>query len=89
MSTNDITGDPLISKPSTDVYRSNYDAIFGKNHSFSVDSIQNKESVEKFLKTNKINYVWVDSKSIFMVRKCKREQLQPIDVLISFVGEDF
>lgn len=89
MSTNDITGDQLISKPATDVYRSNYDTIFGKNHSFYVDSIEDKEAVEQFLKTNKINYAWIDSKSIFMVRKCKREQLSQIDHLISFEGDIF
>lgn len=31
---NDITGDPLISKPTTDSYRSNWDMIFNKKKSF-------------------------------------------------------
>lgn len=30
MATNDITGDKLISKVTTDAYRDNYDLIFGK-----------------------------------------------------------
>lgn len=30
MSKNDITGDSLVSKPSTEAYRNNFDSIFGK-----------------------------------------------------------
>lgn len=29
-SNNDVTGDPLISKPPTDLYRNNWESIFGK-----------------------------------------------------------
>lgn len=28
---NDITGDPLVTKPATEKYRDGWDAIFGKN----------------------------------------------------------
>jgi hypothetical protein len=28
--TNPVTGDKLISKPASDAYKANYDAIFGK-----------------------------------------------------------
>lgn len=34
---NDITGDALISKASTDSYRDNYDRIFGKKNKELVD----------------------------------------------------
>ena len=46
---NDITGDALISRTS-EAYRNNYDAIFGKNGKKNKckekESVENKETVE-------------------------------------------
>jgi hypothetical protein len=46
MSTNDITGDKLISKPST-TYADNWDRIFGKKEFFKEDVEERKKQANE------------------------------------------
>ena len=40
---NDITGDPLITKSTTDAYRNGYDLIWGKKKDQVVETLEVKE----------------------------------------------
>ncbi len=45
-STNDITGDKIATKVNSDLYRSNYDAIFKKSEETKPPEVSNEEPVE-------------------------------------------
>ena len=53
---NDITGDSIVSKPSSQSYRDGWDAIFGNKENTDSDKKHNNEDLIHFLKlsVNKI-----------------------------------
>ena len=46
-STNDITGDSIVSKKSTDAYRENFDRIFKKDNNGTTEKESERSEVEQ------------------------------------------
>lgn len=54
MSTNDVTGDRLVTKPATDAFREHYDQIFRQERKSAVLS---EEEYQKLLDKTEIEYL--------------------------------
>lgn len=69
MSTNDITGDKLISKSTTDAYRDGFERIYGKKNTAS-----DKEKATN--KTNQVRYAKIlnDAFEKEKIKKLTKEQ---------------